>query len=727
MNTALDAVSLILPDLPAWRITYAEIAALARVQRPVPTTWSRRHPDFPVPVAHEDGRPLFDAREVVDWLAETGRGNADRRRLRAELALHTLAAWRTPALPAPVLVGALTALICLRQQLDTAVSGRRWDDLLDRAATLDAEDAFLLAELRAVPDPDRTGAALAVLADELTEAAYTPAEAFDWVLEARRRLGSTDLAADAPAPPLVRALAALTGVADLEEGAVLATPYAGAGDLLAALHAAAPEGSGHTYLAADPDPARVRLVRRRMLVREVYEFHLDVTEGEDLSVESVEDWGYPDLLACVLPYEAGEVRNARAVLERVQALADYLDTGSTAVVLGPADVLVRSLPRHGDADRLRRSFLHDGLLKAAISLPDGAFPYRPGYRTAVWLLSRTPDSERTGLVLLADYSAKPLTEPVLDTLTEDIAIWSASGWRGDRRHEPRNAVIVPAKVLDDRPGTAFTPQHRTAEARYTRGVMERPALISDLEQRLADLDERARAQADLRAALRLQAVLRPEDKPVRRTTVRRLLKERRLRRRPGHRIAQEHLTAEGHYRVITPEEILGEVRAGFRRIDRGVLLTAYGHAQFTEPGDVVVTTNPRFGVYVDEEGLSVVAAPARVLRVHPDADPPVRPRALAALLRAAASEYARTSGAVRASRAVEDLLIPDLAGEEAERFDAVLAEVARRAALLREQCDALDDLARVAADGFADGTLTMQTLPELPDLSDLTDSSGTDD
>ncbi|WP_409470691.1 hypothetical protein [Streptomyces sp. HC307] len=715
MSTALDAVSLILPDLPAWRITYAEIAALARVQRPVPTTWSRRHPDFPAPVAHEDGRPLFDAREIVGWLADTGRGNADRGQLHAELALHTLAAWRTPALPAPVLVGALTALICLRQQLDAAVSGQNWDDLLDRAATLDAEDTFLLAELRAVPDPDRTGAALAVLADELTEAAYNPAEAFDWVLEARRRLGSTDLAVDELASPLVRALAALSGVGALAEGAVLATPYAGAGDLLAALHAAAPEGSGHTYLAAESDPARVRLVRRRMLVRGVYEFHLDVTEGEGLSVE---DWGYPDLLACVLPYEAGEVRDARAVLERVQALTDHLDTGSTAVVLGPADVLVRPLPRHGDADRLRRSFLHDGLLKAAISLPDGAFPYRPGYRTAVWLLSRTAESERAGLVLLADYSAKPLTEPVLDTLAEDIAIWRASGWRGDRRHEPRNAVIVPAKILDDRPGAAFTPQHRPVEARYTRGVMERPALIGDLEQRLADLGERAHAQADLRSALRVQAVLRPEDKPVRRTTVRRLLKERRLRRLPGHRIAGEHLSAEGHYRVITPEEILGDVRAGSRRIDRGVLLTAYGHARFTEPGDVVITANPRFGVYVDEEGLSVVAAPARVLRVHPDADPPVRARVLAALLRAAASEYERTSGAVRASRAVEDLLIPDLAREEAERFDAVLAEIARRAALLREQCDALDDLARIAADGFADGTLTMQTLPDLPDLPD---------
>ncbi|WP_030955106.1 hypothetical protein, partial [Streptomyces sp. NRRL S-481] len=65
-HTAAQTSSAILPETPAWRITYAEIAALAQVKRPVPTTWARRHPDFPAPVTHEDGRPLFDARAVVD-------------------------------------------------------------------------------------------------------------------------------------------------------------------------------------------------------------------------------------------------------------------------------------------------------------------------------------------------------------------------------------------------------------------------------------------------------------------------------------------------------------------------------------------------------------------------------------------------------------------------------------------------------------------------------------
>ncbi|MFF1509290.1 hypothetical protein [Streptomyces sp. NPDC058326] len=698
------------PSLPgplSWRIGYAEIAALAQVKRPVPTTWSRRHPGFPAPVTREGGSPLFDAQEVVDWLIRTGRGNAEPRRLRAEAALHTLSAWRSSGLPAPVLVGALTALICLRQQHDAPVGKHAWSDLLDRAADLDAEDTFLLSELRAVPDPDHLGPALGALADELTEAAHTPAEAFDRVLEARRRLGSHDLAADEPTPAVARALAALAGIDGLPDESVLATPYARSGDLLAALHTAAPEDAGHTYLAAEPDPTLARLVRRRMLVRGVFEFSLDVTEGEELSTD---DWGDPDVLVCALPYEAGETRSARQALERIQDLTDHLGDGSTAVVLGPADALVRPLPRHGDADRLRRSFLDKGLLKAAISLPDGAFAYRPGYRTAVWILARTPRDERAGRVLLADYSAQPLTEPVLDALAEDMAIWRASAWRGDRRHEPRHAAVVRAKDLDDRPGSAFTPQHRSPETRYTRAVVERPARVADVERHLAALDERATRLAD--GSVRTGAVLRPEDQQLRRTTVRRLLKDRRLRRRPGHRVAPEHLSSDGHYTVIGPEEILGAARFGSRRIDRGLVLTAYEQVQFTEPGDLVVTTSPRFGVHVDTEGLSVVITPARILRVRPDADPPVRPRALAALLRAAACDHGRTSGAVRASRGIEDLIIPDLGGEELERYEAVLAGIERRAELLRQQSEALDDLARITAAGMADGTLTIQNHPE---------------
>ncbi|WP_055481181.1 SAM-dependent DNA methyltransferase [Sphaerimonospora mesophila] len=684
------------------RISYAEIAALAEVQRPVPTNWARRHPGtFPRPVMTEDGRPLFDGREVVTWLLATGLGNATPRKLRAELALHTLASWRD-RLPAHDLVGALTTLICLRQQQDAPLSGTDWESLLRRATHLDADDTFLLTELRETPQS--IGTALATLADELVEAAYTPAEAFDWVLDARRRLGAHELVADEPAPVLTGALARLCGIADLDDGAIVATPYARSGDLPAALHAQAAPDAGHTYLAADPDPAFARLLRRRMLVREVHEFQLNVTEGPELDVEN---WGDPDIVVCALPYEPAETRSALTVLERVQALTDLLGAGRTAVVLGPADALVRPLAPQSDADRLRRSFLTDGLLKATISLPDGAFPYRPGYRTAVWVLSRTPEAERRGMVLLADLSARTLTQQTLDALVEDVHIFRSAGWREDSRHTPRHGVILPIKVLDSRPGTAFTPQHRPYEIRYTRAVVERPAHISQLEIHLSELVEQTRRDLDSRAELRTRAVLRPEDRPVRRTTVGRMLAERRLRRLPGHRIAPHHLTPDGDYPVLTSAEVVGSAPVGGQRIDRLLFITEYEHANFTRPGDVIVTSSPEFGAYVDEEGLSVVTYPARILRVRPDAERPVRPMVLAALLRAAAAEYGRVSGAVRASRRLEDLLIPDLSPDEADRYDTLLAEIGRRDALLRAQTTALDELARLTAAGLADGTLTL--------------------
>ncbi|WP_432923537.1 hypothetical protein ACQPZZ_26835 [Microbispora sp. CA-135349] len=696
-----------------WPISYAEIAALAEVQRPVPTTWARRHrATFPEPIAQETARPLFDGREVVTWLLATGLGNADSRKLRAELALHTLAGWRG-RLPARVLVSGLTALICLRQQQDAPLAGCDWASLLRQAARLDAEDTYLLAELRALaspgsaPDAEGVGPALAALADELIEAAYTSAEAFDWVLDARRRLGANELVADEPTPVLTRALARLCGIAEMEDGVILATPYARSGDLLAAMHAQAAPDAGHTYLAADPDPDLVRLVRRRMLVREVYEFQLDVTVSPELALDG---WGDPDVVLCALPYEPAETRDALTVLERVQALTDLLDVGRTAVVLGPADALVRPLTPQSDADRLRRSFLADGLLKAAVSLPDGAIPYRPGYRTAVWVLARTPEKERHGLVLLADLSAQSLTEQVLDALVEDVHIFRSAGWQEDRRHTPRHAVILPAKVLDDRPGTAFTPQHRPHESRYTRSVTERPERISQLEIRLSKLAEQARQELyglDGRAELRAHAVLRPEDRPVRRTTVGRMLKERRLRRLPGHRIGNEHLISDGGYPVLGSAEVIGTDPVGGRRIDPLVLTAVCKHANLTRPGDVIVTTSPDFGVYVDEEGVCVVAYPARILRARPDTERPVRPRVLAALLRAAAAEHGRVNGAVRASRRVEDLLIPDLAPDEAERYDALLAEIDRRDALLRAQIAALEKLTRFTAAGLADGTLTL--------------------
>ncbi|MFE9658660.1 N-6 DNA methylase [Streptomyces sp. NPDC005955] len=709
MSTAHDATPSILSEPMSWRISYAEIGALAQVKRPVVTTWARRHPDFPRPVHHDGTRPLFDGREVLDWLLATGRGNVDARQLRAELALHTLAAWGE-RLPGTALVDTLTSLVCLRRHDDQPLAADGWPELAARARYFDEEDTFFTREIEAAAQAGAHLDGLPAVADALVETAYSPTEPFTWILDARRRLGAHHLAEGSVTSAMTQCIARLSGIEEMAESRVIGIPYVRTGDLLTALRDKDVTDTGHLYQACDPDPSLVRLVRRRALVHDIAEYELDISEGDELPIEAFDA---PDLVTAVLPYEAGENRDPLVALERIQALTDLLADGRMAVVLGPADALAQVLPPGGEADRLRRSLLTAGLVKAVVNLPGGVMPYRPAYRTALWVLHRTPQGQRRGRVLLIDLSAQDLTRRILDTLCEDVHIWRTANWDDDGRHEPRHGAILPIQVLDDRPGIAFTPQHRSHASRYTSAVIDRPALISELEVRLSRLTDAAHRQHDQRQELRTHAALRPADRPIRRITVTRLIKERRLRKLPGHRIDTEHLRPEGRYDVLTPAEITGTAPVGTHRIDRAVLMKTYEHAQFTEPGDVVITVTPRFGVYVDEEGLSVVAYPARVLRVRSDAERPLRPRVLAALLRAAAAEHRRASGAVRAARRIEEMAIPDLEPDEVARCDALLLEIAQRAALLRAQAAALEDLSELTAAGLSDGTLTILA-PDFP-------------
>lgn len=453
MPTEHEATTPILQDQTPWRITYTEIGTLAQVQRPVVTTWARRYPDFPAPVAHDGTRPLFDGPAVVRWLLDTGRGNADTRHLRGELALHTLAAW-SERLPGAALVDTLTSLICLRRHDDMPLAADGWPELVERARYFDEEDAFFAREIAAAAQSGEQLDGLRAVADELVETAYSPAEPFTWILDARRRLGAHHLAADSVTPAMAQCIARLSGIEEMEDGRVIGIPYVRTGDLLTALHDKDVTDTGHLYQACDPDPSLVRLVRRRALVHDIAEYELDIVEGDELPTEAFDA---PDLITAVLPYEAGEDRDPLVALERIETLTDLLADGRMAVVLGPADALAQALPSRGEADRLRRSLLTSGLVKAVVNLPGGVMPYRPAYRTALWVLHRTPQEQRRGRVLLIDLSAQDLTHRTLDALCEDVYIWRTANWDDDGRHEPRHGVILPIQVLDDRPGIAFTP------------------------------------------------------------------------------------------------------------------------------------------------------------------------------------------------------------------------------------------------------------------------------
>jgi hypothetical protein len=79
---------------PTLLMTMTDIAELAGVQRPVVTTWRRRHADFPAPAGGDESQPLFGPSDVAAWLFGTGR--IGRERADQELSLFMLTGARGP-------------------------------------------------------------------------------------------------------------------------------------------------------------------------------------------------------------------------------------------------------------------------------------------------------------------------------------------------------------------------------------------------------------------------------------------------------------------------------------------------------------------------------------------------------------------------------------------------------------------------------------------------------
>ncbi|MFJ4414258.1 hypothetical protein [Streptomyces sp. NPDC088925] len=667
----------------------------------------------------KSGRPLFDGAEVADWLIVSGLGNADPTELREELALFGIRELGDRFTPWQ-LVETIGSLLCLRQMDGRRLADRSaspvgsgpntdtalWSAILHRAERIDAEDDFVLRELRTV---DAGAASLARFAEQLVEAAYGEHGAYERLLASRSRLDMDSLTADAVSPEL-RGL--LVQLADLparlvrDKSLVIADPHARAGDLLAALLDGTEEREGITVLAADPEDRFTRVTRRRLLLAGIGELDLDVQSGVDLE----EHFADPDLVITQLPYRPGEERSVLACLTELERVAYLLRPGSTALVLGPADALVDKL-KSTKAARLRSTLLREDLVESVISLPGGVLPFRPGYRLALWTLTRDPRRPAHGKVLLADVSTEQLTPKVAGQLAEDVLLLRAEGFRPLDGHEPRYGRVLTVDALERSFAGALTPSAPPFSAIWSDSVVERPALIAETEERL----ERARKEHlayDSEHGPYRGEVQRRVDRLPGRITLGTLIGEGEVRRLPGHRVDAGDITEDGHHAVLGAEELTGDRMPGTRRIDRLVLASTYDRVALTEPGDIVYTLTPHLALHVDHEGFSVVAFPARVLRVRTEGQRALTPRVLAALL-GAARGTGRSPGAVRAARRVEDYEVPTLSPAEIRRFDALLAETDERAGLLRLQTHALARARALTIAGLADGTLTVAEPPDL--------------
>ncbi|MGH3095014.1 MAG: hypothetical protein ACRDMV_03310 [Streptosporangiales bacterium] len=662
-------------------LSMRDIADLAGVQRPVVTTWRRRHAGFPPPATGTDASALFDGRQVCSWLVDTGRG--ERADLEADLRLHALANLGA-ILPVRQLVAAVTALVCLHHLDGEPLANASAAQLRERAARADPGDIMLRTEVSELP----AGCGLAAAVGQLIEAAWGTAPAFERIMRERGRLGPVEISAPSVLAEVARLMAKLAGVGERAAfggSLVVADPAADAGDMLTAAIAELDEDCSPIVTASVENPYLARLVRRRLTVH-------DIPETEQSVLMSGETGDLvPDAIVTQLPYAPAESRDGEELLTAVDEIGLHLTPGRTAAVLGPADVLAGPLPHYSPTERLRTQLLHGGLVEAVIKLPGGLVPFRPVYETAVWVLTSAYSRAVRGRVLLGDVSDAPLTPDTVDGLVADVLSWRRDGHRS-REHTP--VFCTPCNVADltDAPG-ALVAHRRPSLRDLTTQVPETVSRLAELEATLGRLaDPRAAGRQPVDSRLARTQERRPDT-----ATVGDLVKAKRLLLVQGSRVDSDDVGTGAHHAVLGTPEVLGR-GAGARSIDRGVLAEKYPRAVLTEPGDVVVTIAPTPAVFIDVQGFSVLEFPVRALRIPPWERESFTPKVLAALLQ----------GSVPSPRRLNNWLIPLLPPALVRRFDAVLTRLERRRALARQEIDALDEIARIATTGLTDGTLTIR-------------------
>lgn len=667
-------------------MSLAEVALLAQVDRSVVAHWrtrmARRTP-FPPPVADDSGREFFSCDDVVAWLEATGLGN-NRQAAEHVIAFH-LGGRRV--LSDAALFHGLSALLCLR-----ALAGHLPadpDSLVDLTDEMDPDDEFLLAEVDAVRDDLP---ALAAYASLLVRDSFDVATPFDHLMAGRR---TTDRPAAWRVAPALAKLSLDLAMAVADEAGfetpVLCLPRPQDVVLLATLPDWADGRPGiGVALSLDPALPEARLARRWLAAHRVPVRPLTASDGSALPDEAV-------ALARLDDVDRG------ADLAWLNEFILQRSPAMRAVVVGRAGALVGSLrvPRRGrppasgapltPAGEERREALRSGWTRAVLRLPAGLLPDNQAQKSAIWCLGPASDPPVTYCVDVAG----PLVAVASGLVSDVVAAYGAAGARG--RGTPGR--YVRQAELEMRDGDLVA------------SVDPRLAPTQGVLRRLDDLAPAAGLAVQAPWSLEVQA--RGSVGLVQRMTLGEAVAARHAEIVGGVSIDADDLVASPDVPVVTaPDDLLARDHVAGLKF---ATLTRYGHAQLTQPGDIVFVPG---AVRVDALGGVLVASPARVLRCWV---PPVRtpdqvekderagrhqrpqrlvPELLAAELTAAASRK-------RDWKAWEVTLLPVDRVEDAVNVGAALAEHRRQLeAALATNHDLMSTLASALGGDLCTITIT---------------------
>lgn len=664
------------------------IAELAKVQRPVVTMWINRyrasaHP-FPSPVATQDRVEHYAADEVVRWIRARGLGNSDS--VVEDLALHAVLAHES-ALPAGALPDGVTALLCVKVLLGGQLADLDAEDLLDEVDGLDPDDRFLFREV------ERLGDDLELLArhvDTMSDAAYTPAEAFETLMRQRFRLGLRDLSESALRPAALDLAARVAAALAAGEGPVFVDPSADGSDLLVTLRSVLPEYTDAVAITGRADTPASRLARRRLVV---HQWRTGVHTGDD-GVPG------PATFLAQFPGPGAAHLSDVQILSAIDDVALQMRDGQCAVIVGPASALVDPLADR-DAESIRSALLRSDRVRAVVRLPEGLRVSRPGLATALWVLGSADAAIKPAdrWTVLADLAGVELDGYAAEAVLSDV-LAAMGSWESLRAHTFRvgevckTATLLASGTLAP-PRPHRRPRPRRAGAEAAGRVVQ---LVGEYRDGAARIDPHLSVPVEYRSG----------SAPTVSAGV--LARNRELAVVPGNRVAAADLLPSGAegtagvVRVIGSDEVLGRVTLGERGIDRLGFTTRYPNGRYTEPGDIVFCTSPGFGVLVDAEGSSVVVAPARVMRVADPLASGLVPELIAGHLRSVGIGD-RTPGGVRRGKPWRGWEIPRIDPDRVPAVTAALTDLRRRRQAAAEVVATIDHLTDTLVDGVGQGAL----------------------
>ncbi|QXW00769.1 helix-turn-helix transcriptional regulator [Rhodococcus globerulus] len=668
-----------------------DIAALAKVQRPVVTMWIARNKSamfpFPSPVAGGQGNEVFDAAEVVEWISRRGLGNNDS--LHEDLAMYA-ALEHESDLDADTVFDGLTALLCLKSTLDCQLDELSSADLLDEVDELDPDDEYMYSEIEAFGEQLAT---FAWFVDRMTDASFGPVRAFETLVAQKLRRRKSSFSETALTQSALNLVARVGASLVEDERTRFVDPSTGGSDLMVALRRALPETMSPVALYSGADTAESRMKLRRLAVHEWHSQKVD-HDGfdQDFTVPG------PALFLAQYPSPTAVAYSDVEILSAIDNIAMQMNDSHRAVIIAPAAVLVEPL-RRPDAARLRSDLLRSDRVRAVVRLPEGLVVSRPGQPMALWVLASAHADVKPvdRWTVIADLGATELDDQAIEGVVSDVSAAMGS-WHSIRAHAFYFGVIAKTSVLlaDDARGLKV---RRQRDHRIRTSGAEAAGRVLELTDSLNVIGRRVSASVSV-------AVEYSESFSQNSVLVADLIARGEIKIVPGNRVDDSDIAGGGDIRVIGSDEVLARCKLGERTIDRLAFTHQNPSGRYTEPGDVVFCTSPAFGVLVDAEGSSVVIWPARILRVIDPCSSGLIPELVARYLISQQSG-SRPTSAIRSGARWRSWMLPRVSPEDVHQALSTLEELRERRRAAVELIETIDTLTTTLADGVAHGALTV--------------------